>query len=235
LLLAGLLPVPAHATELSLQDAARFFHTARAKVSSRTPEAALRVESEIQYTLRFSERPGLRELLTRPVDPARLAEAPRPPFWWPEARVHWGEYLWDDRVESFDSDRAVSLTDPERYRLTRTELATARGRDALRLVYEDTAGSSRVTVTVDQATFEPIVVEQELLGPVTAYGVRLDDYRLTLHLTARGGYWLVAQGEESYSFTTPQGGREVHHTWKSLSWREQPEPRRVALQTGVGG
>lgn len=236
LLLAGLGLATSAAAELSLEAASRHFHRAQADVASRTAQAALRVESETQYTLRFSERPGMRELLTQPVDPTRLAQAPRPPFWWPEARVHWGEYLWDGRVESFDSDRAVSLVDPERYRLARTEPTTARGRDALHLVFESRGlqGASRVTVTVDRATFEPLTVIQELTRPITAYGARLTDYRLTLHLTARGGYWLVAQGEESYSFTTPQGDRQVHHAWKSLSWTKQPEPRRVALRSGTG-
>jgi len=221
------------ATTLSPERTTQLFRTAQRQAAARAAEAALRVESEVLYTLRFTERPGIREFLTRTVDPMRLNTAPRPPFWWPEARVHWGEYLWTARVESFGDSEPVSLLDPNHYRLVRVAETEARGEAALRLVFEAIAGSDRVTVVVDEESFEPVSVEQELLQPVTADGARLVDYRLSLSLTARAGYWLVAQGEESYRFTTPQGDREVEHSWKSLSWSQRPESRRVALETGV--
>lgn len=220
-------------TPRSPEQTTELFRTAQRQATARAAEAPLLVESEVLYTLRFTERPGIREFLTRPVDPVGLKAAPRPPFWWPEARVHWGEYLWTGRVESFDDDEPVSLLDREHYRLVRVAEVEARGETALRLVFEALEGSDRVTVVVDGQSFEPVSVEQELLRPVTADGARLVEYRLSLSLTARGGYWLVAQGEESYRFTTPQGDREVEHSWKSLSWSQRPESRRVALKTGV--
>lgn len=221
--------LPAWAAAPSPEAAAERFGAAQARVSERASVAALRVESEVSYTLRFSERPGSRELFTRSWDPARLAASPRPPFWWPEARVHWGEFLWDGRMESFGEGGSVSLLDRDRYRLAHMEEIEARDKDALRLVFAGVSGLDRVTVTVERSTFEPFTVERELLQPVNAEGARLTEYRLTLSIASRGGYWLVAQGSESYRFTTPEGEREVEHSWKPLSWRERPEARRAEL------
>lgn len=219
----------------SPEAAAERFRTAQERVSHRTSAAALRVESETSYTLRFSERPGTRELLTRSLDPAGLGQSPRPPFWWPEARVHWGEYLWDGRVQVWDGEGTASLLDPARYSLARTEEVEARGRAALRLVFEGVEGRDRVTVVVDRATFDPFTVEQVLLRPVSSDGARLTDYRLTLSVASRAGYWLVAQGEETYRFTTSEGERDVTHTWKPLSWSRPPEPTRLVRSDSEPG
>lgn len=239
LLLAALaIPAPpSWAAAPPPETAAELFRTAHRRAAAPPSATTLRVESEASYTLRFSERPGSREIFTRWLDLVGLAGTPRPPFWWPEARVHWGEHLWDGRVESFGPGGPVSLLDPGRYRLTHTEEAEARGKDALRLVFAGTEGLDRVTVTVNRRTFEPFRVEQVLLRPVNAYGTRLAEYRLTLSLASRGGYWLVAQGDETYRFTSPEGEREVAHSWKSLSWRELPDARRAELRTddGAGG
>lgn len=210
--------------------AAELFRTAQARTAARLSATTLRVESETSYTLRFSERPGSRELVTRPLELAALAEIPRPPLWWPETRVHWGEYLWSGRMESFGEGGSVSLLDRDRYRLAHMEEVEARRKEALRLVFAGVSGLDRVTVTVDRATFEPLSVEHELLRPVNADGARLTEYRLRLSIASRGGYWLVAQGSETYRFTTPEGEREVEHSWKPLSWREHPEPRRAELR-----
>ena len=224
LLWIPLFVVPLQAAELSPEQTARHFRVALQETAAHTAQAALIVESEALYTVRFSERPGMREMRTRPLDPVRMAAAPRPPFWWPEARVHWGDHLWDGRVESFTDDRPASLADPEKYRLTETRKARARGRDALLLVFDCVTGIDRVTVTVDRRTFEPLLVEQELRQPVTAYGAKLVEYRSTLSITQRAGYWLVAQGQETYRFTTPEGDRDVKHSWKALSWNEVTRP-----------
>lgn len=224
-LLFGLLfALPSRAATPSPEQALRLFRAAQSAAALQTAQAALLVESEKIYTLLFSERPGVRELITQPVDPLRLATTPRPPFWWPEARVHWGDYLWGGAVESFTADRPASLSDPEKFRLTDVEQTRARGRDALRLVFESVSQTDRVLVTVDSRTFEPFTIEHELRTPVTAVGARLVEYRLTLSLAVRGGYWLVAQGRESYRFSTPEGDRQVEHSWKSLSWRELTPP-----------
>jgi hypothetical protein len=221
--------LPMWAAAPSPEIAAERFGAAQARTSARVSTAVLQVETEMSYTLRFSERPGGRELVTRSLDPTRLARSPRPPFWWPEARVHWGEFLWDGRIESFGDDEPVSLLDPDRYRLARTEELDARGRDALRLVFEGTGGRDRVTVTVDRGTFEPFTVEQVLLRPVGVDGARLTDYRATFSVASRAGFWLVAQGEESYRFSTSAGERQVAHSWKPLSWLERSPARRAGL------
>lgn len=224
LLWIPLFVVPLQAAELSPEQTARHFRVALQETAAHTAQAALIVESEALYTVRFSERPGMREMRTRPLDPVRMAAAPRPPFWWPEARVHWGDHLWDGRVESFTDDQPASLVDPETYRLAETRESRARGRDALLLVFDGVTGIDRVTVTVDRRTFEPLLVEQELRQPVTAYGAKLVEYRSTLSIAQRGGYWLVAQGQETYRFTTPEGDRDVDHSWKALSWNEVTRP-----------
>lgn len=218
----------------SPDQAATRLRVAQARVSARTAKATLVVESEHRSTIRYSDRPGTRELLTLALDPARLATRPRPDLSSPEMRVHWGEYLWTGRVESFDQgvgDEPVSLLDPERYRLTRTLPTTARGRDALDLVFESLDATDRVRVTVDRETFEPRRVEHLRLQPAAlkggaledgpGEGVRVEGYRLVLWLTARGGYWLVTQGEESYRLATDAGNRQVRHAWKALHWQTQ--------------
>ena len=237
LALLALPALPSWAAAPSPEIASELFRAAQARTTARLSATTFRVQTETSYTLRFSERPGSRELVTRSLDLAGFAATPRPPFWWPEARVHWGEYLWDGRMESLGSDGSVSLLDRSRYDLTDVEEVQSRDKEALRLVFAGIGGMDRVTVTVDRRTFEPFRVEQVLLRPVSAYGARLVEHRLTLSLTSRVGYWLVAQGTETYRFTSPEGERTVAHSWKSLSWEERPEPRRAELRddTGAGG
>lgn len=199
------------------------FEKAAAEARGRAAALALTVESELLYTIRFSERPGLHELTTRTVDVQRLALAARPSFWWPEARVHQGEHVWDGTVENLLTGGRCSLLDRGCARLASAEPVQARGRPALRLRFEEVGeAGGRVEITVDRESFAPMLVERVVEAPVEVYGVALEEYRLRLSLASIAGLWLVAQGEETYRFTSPEGGREVRAAWKSLAWKANP-------------
>jgi hypothetical protein len=222
-LAVSLAAAPQDLPVLGRDDVRARFEKAAAAARGRAAARAPTVESELLYTIRFSERPGLRELTTRSVDVRRLALAARPSFWWPEARVHQGEHLWDGTVENLLTGGRCSLLERGCARLASAEPVQARGRSALRLRFEEVGeAGGRVEVTVDRESFAPMLVERVVEAPVEVYGVVLEEYRLRLSLASIAGLWLVAQGEETYRFTSPEGGREVRATWKSLAWKASP-------------
>lgn len=200
---------------------------------SAPPPPNLEAEVERLSYLHSTNRPGLAELADWTERPGAMRLA-GPPFWRQRQRLRHGPLVWSCRLETPGGGGEVSLLDPGAFRLTGSREVGTGGKIELTFLSTQ-APDHRVRVTLDAATYRPRVVEQELLAAWEVGGRRLVSWRQTLHLAARGGLLLVAQGLETYRWrdvataaSPGEGGDQlaaeyqVERRWKALAWRLAP-------------